>query len=43
MISQNLQQVASDYLAQLRKPADPKKDVKSTYLMIKRTLKKIAK
>ena len=42
-ISQNLQQVATDYLAQLRKPADPKKDVKSKFMIIKRTLKRIAK
>lgn len=33
-VCENLQQTASDYIAQLRKPADPKKDQKSKRIFI---------
>lgn len=35
--------MSQDFLASLRKPADPKKEVKSIFFIIQRTAKKIVK
>lgn len=40
---QNLQQASADYISQLRKPADPKKDPKSNDHVIQRMQRKIVR